>query len=256
MKEHSFTSKELFELLVSEAQRPLTGWDFSYLENRFVTAPLDWSYTAELLPYLRKSNSVLDMGTGGGEFFSRLQPYPEKAYVTEAYEPNFPIAKQKLEPLGVEVIKITEDENLPFQDSYFDLIINRHESYSVNEVHRILSEKGIFLTQQVGGTNDDGFRRLFLGDIIGEYHEWNLKFASEELEKGGFRIIKAKESFPTKRYFDIGAVVFYLLAVPWEVPGFTVEKYEDKLFELHETILDKGYIDYNSHRFLMIAKKD
>ena len=255
MNKYSRSSKEVFDLFVEEAQRPLLGWDFSYVKDRMVTAPLTWSYTMEILPVLRQVNSLLDMGTGGGEFLSMLQPFPEKTCATEAYEPNVPIAKKRLEHLGVEVTQISGDENLPYEDGIFDLIINRHESYSPTEVHRILSEEGIFLTQQVGANNDDGLREFFLNDKVSEYSEWTADFAANQLENNGFKILKKKECFPITRFFDVGAIVFYLLVAPWEIPGFTVEKYRDKLFELHSKISDKGYIDYVSHRFLIKSSK-
>jgi len=256
MNKYSRSPEDVFDLLIEEAQRPFLGWDFSYVENRMVTAPLTWSYTIEILPVLRQVNSLLDMGTGGGEFLSILQPFPEKTYATEAYGPNVPIAKKRLKPLGVEVTQISGDENLPFEDGLFDLIINKHESYSPTEVHRILSEEGIFLTQQVGAHNDNGLIEFFLKNKMSEYPEWTAEFAANELENNGFKILKKKECFPITRFFDVGAIVFYLLAVPWEIPGFTVGKYRDKLFELHSTISDNGYIDYVSHRFLIKSSKE
>jgi len=255
MKIDSENSDEVFDLLIEEAQRPLQGWDFSYINNRVISAPLTWSYHTEILKYIRNVDSLLDMGTGGGEFLSLLEPFPEKAFATEAYEPNFPIAKNRLEPLGVKVVQIDGDENLPFEDESFELIINRHESYSPKEVYRILSKEGIFLTQQVGGTNDNWLREFLLGDAISEYQDWNLEFAKNVLEENGFKIVQKMECFPKKRIFDIGAIVFYLQAAPWEVPDFTVEKYRDRLFELHNTISNKGYIEYASHRFLIKATK-
>ncbi|WP_365845908.1 hypothetical protein [Clostridium sp.] len=41
--------------------------------------------------------------------------------------------------------------NYPFEDNTFDIVINRHESYCVSEVKRILKTDGIFIAQQVGG---------------------------------------------------------------------------------------------------------
>ncbi len=255
MDSDSKETDEAFEQLISEAKRPLHGWDFSFVNNRVVSSPLTWSYHSEILKYIRKVDSVLDMGTGGGEFFSLLEPFPEKTYATEAYAPNYPIAKKKLEPLGVKVVKIEEGGNLPFEDKSFELIINRHEEYSSKEVYRILTDDGIFLTQQVGGTNDNWLREFFLGDVISEYQEWNLEFAKTELQNNGFKLLQAMECFPRKRIFDVGAIVFYLHAAPWEVPDFTVEKYKDKLYELHRQILNEGYIEYSSHRFLIKAIK-
>ena len=62
---------------------------------------------------------------------SSLSPLPKCTCVTEGYEPNIIIAKKRLEPLGVKVYRVDNDESLPFNDETFDLVINRHESYSV-----------------------------------------------------------------------------------------------------------------------------
>jgi SAM-dependent methyltransferase len=79
------------------------------------------------------------------------RPFPELAYATEAYAPNVPVAKKRLEPLGVRVTAIDDDDSLPFDDAGFDLVLNKHESFSPAEVRRILRPGGTFLTQQVGG---------------------------------------------------------------------------------------------------------
>ena len=140
-------SKELFNFLVSEAEHPFSGWDFSYMEDRVRNAPLTWSYVSKILPLVRKVDSLLDMGTGGGELLSSLLSLPKHTCTTEGYEPNVSLARKRLEPLGVRVCKYESDENLPFNDEEFDLIINRHESYSPNEVNRILKHGGYFVTQ-------------------------------------------------------------------------------------------------------------
>jgi hypothetical protein len=246
---------ELFDFYVKEAKKPFSGWDFSYIENRMVTAPFTWSYSSKVLPAIRKANSVLDMGTGGGEFFSSLQPLPSISYATESYDPNLPVAKERLEPLGAKVVKPKNDENLPFEDNFFDLIINRHEYYSEKEVFRILKSKGLLITQQVGGTNDNMLRKLLTGDESGEYADWNVSSAVDKLRVIGFNIVEKDESFPITRHFDIGSIVYYLYAVPWEVPDFTVEKYIDQLREIHSIILKKGYLEVKSHRFFIKALK-
>ena len=94
------------------------------------------------------------MGTGGGEFLSSLRNLPEKIYATEGYEPNFYIAKEKLKSLNGEVRFIHDKNSLPFEDSHFDIIINRHEDFSLVEIERLLKPGGVFITQQVGGLND------------------------------------------------------------------------------------------------------
>jgi len=250
-----FSAKELFDILVEDAQQPFSGWDFSYIKDRIVTEPFTWSYSAKIIPFVRTANSLLDMGTGGGEFLFSLQPLPKHTFATEAYEPNVPVAKKRLEPIGCKVVQISEISPLPFEDEQFDLIINRHEEYSSSEIFRILKSGGYFITQQVGSNNDYELNR-YLGDFSEEEHaNWNLDYAVNELQDAGLTILEKKDDTPKTRCFDIGAIIYYLLAIPWQIPDFSVEKYREKLFELHLEILEKEYIELTSTRFLIVAKK-
>ena len=250
--------KELFEFLVSEAERPFAGWDFSHLEDRLINFPLTWSYRSIILPLIRNVNTLLDMGTGGGEFLSSLIPLPKHTCATEGYKPNVPLAKKRLEPLGVRVFQSETDERLPFKDEDFDLIINRHESYASDEVNRILKPGGIFITQQVGDKNDSKLRLILTGnEKLQNQIEWNLNFAVEELKTSNFQIIESHENITLTRIYDVGAIVFYLKAVPWELPDFSVKDYYNQLVEIHNQINNKGYLDLdtNNHRFLIKARK-
>ena len=250
-----FSAKELFDILIEDAQHPFAGWDFTYIKNRMVTEPLTWSYTTIIIPYVRKVDSMLDMGTGGGEFLSSLQPLPKHTFATEAYKPNVPIAKKRLEPIGCKVVEISEKSPLLFEDEQFDLIINRHEEYSPSEIYRILKPGGYFITQQVGVNNDFELNHHLGHFAEDEYAYWNLEYATNELQNAGLNVLEKKEAAPKTRCFDIGAIVYYLLAIPWQIPDFSVEKYREKLYELHLEILEKEYIELSSSRFLIIAKK-
>lgn len=164
-----------------------------------------------------------------------------------------PIARKKLEPLGVTVIEVTDDTALPFEDDQFDLIINQHESYATSEVNRILSPNGIFLTQQVGGLDCAGLNEQFNTPLNNEFASWSLEAACSELEENRFTILDAKEEFPFQRFYDIGAIVYYLKAIPWQIPDFTVERYFEELYRIHEIILQKGFFDVKQHRFIIKA---
>src|SRR5579859_747197 len=104
-------NRELFDFLMAEAAYPFEGWNFSHITktDRMAEAPLSWSYASKLLIRLRKAQSLLDMGTGGGEFLSSLQPLPPLTCATEGYAPNVPVARQRLAPLGVQVYEVGED---------------------------------------------------------------------------------------------------------------------------------------------------
>ena len=67
---------------------------------------------------------MLDMGTGGGEFLSSLAPLPDQTWATEAFLPNLPLAKARLELLGIQVVHVDSDFELPFVDEEFYLVIN------------------------------------------------------------------------------------------------------------------------------------
>ncbi|MBA2454314.1 MAG: class I SAM-dependent methyltransferase [Chloroflexia bacterium] len=247
----------LFNRLIADAEQPFSGWDFAYISktDRLVEAPLAWSYASRLLRHLRQAASMLDMGTGGREFLTKLQPFPAYTVATEGYPPNVSIARERLEPLGVAVHEVAEDLQLPFADDSIDLVINRHESYSPDDVLRVLKSGGRFITQQVGGQNDIELNRLLGAPANDEYAHWNLDFAARELEAAGFQLIEQHEDFPPARFFDIGAVVYFLKAVPWQIPDFSVERHHDALFALHRVMQQCGYVDIPIHRFLIVTLK-
>lgn len=248
---------ELFHFMVSEAEAPFSGWNFSYIEDtrRVQSEPLPWSFTSEVLMKVRHADSLLDMGTGGGEYLSALRPLPNETCATEAYAPNVGVARSRLEPLGVKVCEIDSDENLPFEDETFDVVINKHESFSSKEVHRILKPGGMFATQQVGGSDNAELNLQLGANADFGFADWHLESAARQIEGAGLHIIKQKEAFPKTRFYDAGAVVYYLKTIPWQIPDFSVSAYFEPLKDLHQIIVRDGFFASASHRFLIIARK-
>ncbi|MEH7463527.1 class I SAM-dependent methyltransferase [Bacillus thuringiensis] len=247
--------KDIFYHFVKQANQPFQGWNFSFLEDtgRLSAEPLPWSYSSIVLQYMHCVDNMLDMGTGGGEFLSLLTPLPARTAATEGYAPNIALAKAKLEPLGVSVHAIEEDTHLPFANDQFDLIINKHESYCETEVKRILKPDGIFITQQVGGLDNLELNHLLHAYTESEYSYWDLQYASSQLKQSGFQIHKQQECFPNQRFYDIGSIIYYLKAIPWQIPDFSVSKYEEQLLHIHNHIQQNGYIEVKAHRFYIVA---
>ena len=258
----SQTEKARFESYLQEAsEAPFQGWDFSYM-NRYggqVEEPLEWCYENIVKETIKPSDIVLDMGTGGGELLATFQPLREQTYATEAYPPNIPLAKQTLEPLGVHVVGIEEGKqeaySLPFENNFFTVIINRHESYDSTEVARILHPHGVFITQQVGQRNSENLRMTFGTLESDENFSWNLQTCQTFLVNAGFQILAAKEHIGYSRFYDIRAVVYLLKAIPWEFPDFEPMTYATQLLNIHLKILEDGYFDSVLHRFFIIAQK-
>jgi SAM-dependent methyltransferase len=262
------SQEEIFERYIREAEAAdFSGWDFSFLyrNGRLVEAPLKWNYHTVVRSHLAGVYTLLDMGTGGGEVLVGFQPLPQHTYATEQYPPNVPVARSRLEPLGVTVVEIEAEKHppfnskLPFADRFFDLIINRHEAYYPPELFRILKSGGAFITQQVGSLTNINLAQFFLGKTV-PVSNWNLRSAVEELKAAGFNVMRQQEDFIYYRFFDIGAVVYYLKAIPWTLgdfdpEGFSLEKYRDRLRDLYLAICNDGYYDSLQHRFLLIGEK-
>ncbi|MCF6409325.1 class I SAM-dependent methyltransferase [Pseudalkalibacillus salsuginis] len=249
--------KEKLDYYIDLSKKPFSGWDFSFLSKseRVSSEPLPWSYGSTVLPLIRKAHCMLDLGTGGGELLSTFQPLPETTYATEGYPPNIPIAKGRLNSIGVEVFEVAEDNKLPFENDYFDLIINKHEAYSVEEIYRVLKPGGHFITQQVGGQDINRLNVLLGEDEDFGYGYWDLEYAEKELKSAGFSITSAKESFPYCRFYDIGAILYYLKAVPWQVPNFNIESHLNELMEIEDLLEKEAYIELNEHRFIISTLK-
>ncbi len=245
-----------FDQLVAEAlAASFAGWDFSWLEGRWIDSPPPWDYRQRVLATLPGIQSLLDMGTGGGELLASLAPLPPDTWATENHAPNMPIARGRLEPLGVHVVTGVADDALPLPDGYFDLVINRHESFDAAEIRRILKPGGRFLTQQVGGHDNLRLNELLQDEVTFEFIDWGLAVAVQQLEAAGLAVIEQLEAFPETRVTDIGAVVYYLRAIPWQIEGFTVEGYRDKLLALHRQIVRDNGLALHSHRFYIEAQK-
>ncbi len=246
----------MFLMYLERANQVFTGWDFSLITGtgRMQTDCLPWSYASRLVFHMQNSKRMLDMGTGGGEFLSLMKPLPAEVYATEAYEPNIQIAKANLQPIGVKVFEIKDDSQLPFTNAYFDLIANQHDSFSANEVRRVLMKKGIFMTQQVGGLDCKEINALFDIPLNEEYSSWNLQMALNEVRENDMNIVYSQEAYPIQRFYDVGALIYYLKAIPWQVPDFEVNLYLDVLYKIHKIIQKDGYLDVTQHRFILIAE--
>lgn len=246
---------KLREILKDEENKVFKGWDFSHLENRWSCEDLPWDYRELLENHLKPEQKLLDMGTGGGEFLLSLNHPYNKTSVTEAWEPNVKLCKERLEPLGMEVKQVFEDSKLPFENNTFDIIINRHEAFDLKEVRRILRPNGIFITQQVGGRNNERLSKALIKDFQPLFSENTLDNTLKEANKNFFDVVYSKEFFPKLQFKDIGALVYFAKIIQWEFPNFSVDNCFEELCKLNYEIEKYGYIESKEHRFIVICRK-
>lgn len=223
----------------------MVGWDFSWLGDRLAVEPLPWDFDAIVDSAARRSPDLLDLGTGGGEWLASLPHRPPRTVATESWSPNVPVAQQRLGPLGVEVVQVeaardntrqTQDEAkgpLPFGDGSFHLVVSRHESYVAAEIARVLVPGGRFLTQQLAPGSDD-FARL-LGLPAPDAPLFGLELALRQAQEAGLEPVQSEQAVQTLTFGDVGALAWYLRAIPWTVPDFDLETSHDRLRRLHES---------------------
>jgi SAM-dependent methyltransferase len=223
-----------------EEQEPVSGWDFSHLKGRLIEDEPPWDYLARAAARMAQAASALDMDTGGAEKLLSLRAHwPSRVVVTEEYPPNVALAKSRLEPLGVLVVEapMTETDPMPFAGGEFDLVLNRHGAFNPAEVARILAPGGVFLTQQVDGRHGADLTTRF-----GASPQWpdaTLAHYVPMLQAARLEIVDAQDWTGTFHFTDVEAIVYYLKAIPWAVPGFSVAKHADVLLGLQKQ-LERG----------------
>lgn len=237
-----------------EERHPFVGWDFSHLDGRMIESPPPWSYSKRAGELMRQSASVLDLDTGGGETLLGLREHwPTKVVATEAHPPNVELVRTRLEPEGCSVVDVPWNRTpMPFADGEFDLILCRHSPFQADEVARMLSPGGTFLTQQIHWTWAHDLLAVF--GTLPPGPETTLEGTSAAIHAAGLHIAAAQEWTGELAFTDVGAVVYYLKAVPWLVPGFSVESHTSGLIEL-QTLLDAGdRLAFEARKFLVEAR--
>lgn len=235
-----------------ERARLFSGWDPSDLRVRTLDPGPPWDYAALVRRHGPGATSVLDMGTGGGELLADVRrALPRFAVATEPWAVNAPLARRRLAPLGVEVVR-SRSQPLPFRDAAFDLVLNRHEELDPADVARVVRRGGWVVTQQVGAHDLQELRRHVprmtdWGDLRRAYVEG---FAS-----AGLRVRTSAHHDRRVAYETLGDVVYLLCIAPWTIPDFDVERDLDALLALERDVSTSDGLVLTECRFLVVAEK-
>jgi hypothetical protein len=181
--------------------------------------------------------------------------WPLRVVATEEWPPNFTLATERLSPHGVTVVDVhnTEVDPLPFGDMEFDLVLNRHGTFNSAEVARILIPGGTFLTQQVHGLWAEDLLALF--DAKPQWPNATLEHYVPLLESAGLMIVSAENWSGNLAFADVGAIVYYLKAVPWLVPGFSAVRNQEVLFSLQDRVDTGQELRFIARKYLIEARK-
>lgn len=251
-------SDQSYEHLVSAGLRaPFVGWNFDYLSTRVRECVLPWSYEDLARTEIADATKVLDLNTGGGELLATLIQSQRSAVVvaTESWPPNVPVARRLLEPLGVELRPSRDGSPLPAADEEFGLVLNRHGAVDPDELRRVLHVGGTYFMQGVGRSNDIELNSALGGPAPGYRETATLDHEATELVGAGFEVVDSGEAFAEYGFLDVGAVVYHLTAVPWQVPDFNVRTYDIPLRRLDRQIRRHGEFVVRHHRYFIKARR-
>jgi SAM-dependent methyltransferase len=234
--------------------------------------PLPWDFESLVTDAARASTDLLDMGTGGGERLSRLPVLPALTVATEGWPPNVSVAARRLRPLGIPVLQVdgapdNVDQGaalsprdagggMPFRSASFHLVTNRHESFVASAVARVLAPGGHFLTQQVGSPWADEFYRLLDVPLPpAPPRRWELSLAVTQVEAAGLMVVASAEAHERRTFRDVGALAWYLKAVPWAIPGFSIDGFRPRLAQFQDRIIADGPLIVRLPHFWLEAQK-
>jgi SAM-dependent methyltransferase len=143
----SYSQQELDELLGHVT--PRRGWDFSSMS--VLRQPVPWDYQGVVLNYVRPTDDVLDVGTGGGEKLASLAASFRRGLGIDIDPDMIRLARQSSAAGNLEFRVCSE--RLETIAERFDTVINRHGPLDIAAVAAHLKPGGYFVTQQVGERN-------------------------------------------------------------------------------------------------------
>jgi SAM-dependent methyltransferase len=246
-----------FDDLVAEADAaPIEGWDFSWLDGRAAEERPSWRYAERVADAAATATRMLDVQSGGGELLAGLRTLPPVLVAAEGYAPNLTVAAHRLQPKGGFVVAAHDDQpRLPFAGDAFDLVTSRHPiTVWWDEIARVMAPRGSYLAQHVGPHSVGELTEHFLGPQSARSRR-DPEVARLDAAAAGLIVDDLRSERLRTVFDDIGAVVYFLRLVVWIVPGFTVERFRDRLLALHEQIERHGPFVAHATRVLIVATK-
>ncbi len=249
------TSASFEDLLAEAASAPVAGWDFSWFDGRATEERPPWGYSRVLARRMAGASIALDLQTGGGEVLAEIPQPPPTLVATEAWPPNIEVAHRNLQAVGASLVVVPDDAELPFASRRFDLVVSRHPTVTIwGEIARVLVPGGTYLSQQIGAGSLRELTDFMMGpQPVGERHR--LERQVEAAEAVGLTIVTVEPVALRTVFDDVGAVAVFLRKVPWTVPSFSIDRYRDRLADLHAQIQRDGPFVAHAQRFLIEVRR-
>jgi len=241
---------------IVEANGKLDGYDFSRV--RTGRGPVLWDYVDVVRQYLKPTDRVLDIGTGGGEIFFSLASCFGKGVCVDVDPDMVKTARRNRSTLRIDHISVLQMEagELGFEANAFDVVLNRHVGVYASEIVRVLRPGGFFITQLVGQRTSLNILKAFDWTPASFGPEW-WQPASELADQ--FRShgchVHAQAEYDVPYWFqDMASFMVWFMAVPWP-EEIELDKHWQNINRVLETCQTERGIETNEHRGLLIVQK-
>jgi SAM-dependent methyltransferase len=239
------------------------GWDFSRM--RTDRDPVPWEYADVVRRYLRPTDRVLDVGTGGGERFLRFIPHAAAGVGIDRDPEMIRVARENTPPaLAAKIaFEVMDAAALAFPGASFDVVLDRHCGADPAEVARVLRPGGYFVAQQVGGRNTRSVLDAFgwgpaqqrrAADRERRRPPHNPAGPDGPFARAGCAVVASGEYEVRYFYRDVESLVFHLKAVLLPEP-FDPERHWRPLAAFVAAHRTPRGLETNEHRTLLVVRK-
>lgn len=234
----------------------LEGWDFSRIN--IGREPIPWDYSSVVCSFLKPTDRVLDVGTGGGEIFLSLAQNIGEGIGIDINPAMIETAKGNQSRLAIRNIEFIEmnGSNLQLEANDFDVVLLRHLRVHVDQIVRVLRPGGYFITQMVGKRSSKNILEAFgwTPDSFGTDWWQPVGELAQQFQEKGCRIVAQGEYDVSCWFEDMASFLFWMMSIPWP-EEIEMEKHWQNINRILETSTTSRGIESNEHRGLLIVQK-
>lgn len=249
----------------AELVAPRHGWDFSRMRDE--TGPAPWDYVEVVRRYLKPTDRVLDLGTGGGERFLALAPGFSSGIGIDV-SAEMILAANENTPGNLRdriAFAVMRSEELDLPDSAFDVMLDRHAPFAPGEVARVLRSGGCFVTQQIGRNNMQNVFKAFGWASSGAYWDaersraglppHSIDEAARAFVEHGCEVVARGFYDVEYHVHDIESLLFWLQSVPLP-EQFDVDRHLPLVHDLITRFaVPRGFATNEARDLLLVRKR-